>query len=426
MAADETAGSARTEGLTMRKRKRSHEEDVQPKRRPSASSPSSSRNTATKLCHLLALSDDVLLMIMQFLDSISLLNLGETCLRLKGVTSDPNLWKTVDLTSVSSTISDCKRRLCHINQRTKIIKIKGFYVATSDLTLKPPPNLSADMIEVWRRNFDAFEYYNLFGKQLDIKKESISPDLMRIIASKCPQLRELCLLCCNVNANNLDLIDCLPSTLTSLSIVHCNFVNLDPQKSPFFKIHLAVPLIRILDISWNPQWVTNHSLGSLCKCESLTKLNLRGCKRMGELFAYTALAVRFGFRKLETLDLRDTSVGNSEVPCFGSLPVLTHLYLGHTTGHCTTYEPPPGSESDGQITDRGLYYFVNEDWSPTNKLQCLDLWNTKASSNMAQELAKRRHLKWVNFSGTGETADATGSHRTLLNMNDLKVHWSIS
>ena len=84
----------------------------------------------------------------------------------------------------------------------------------------------------------------------------------------------------------------LPSSLTTLSIVHCHFFNLEVDKSPFFGIHDAVPHLTSLDISWNPSWVTNHSLGSICKCPELKLLNLRGCLRMGELFAYTALATR--------------------------------------------------------------------------------------------------------------------------------------
>jgi hypothetical protein len=31
------------------------------------------------------------------------------------------------------------------------------------------------------------------------------------------------------------------------------------------------------------------------------------------------------------LDIRDTSVGDSEVPCFGRLPEIRHLLLGHST-----------------------------------------------------------------------------------------------
>ena len=52
---------------------------------------------------------------------------------------------------------------------------------------------------------------------------------------------------------------------------------------------------QVLDLRDSP-WVTNHSLMAICKIEELRELDLRGCFRMGECFAYTALACRFGFR----------------------------------------------------------------------------------------------------------------------------------
>ena len=62
---------------------------------------------------------------------------------------------------------------------------------------------------------------------------------------------------------------------------------------------------------------------------------------------YTALATRFGFRNTTFIDLRDTFVGDSEVTCFGRLPMITHLYLGKTnpTVHISA---PTNSESNGK------------------------------------------------------------------------------
>ena len=51
----------------------------------------------------------------------------------------------------------------------------------------------------------------------------------------------------------------------------------------------------MLDLRESP-WVTNHSLMAICKLEELREVDLRGCFRIGECFAYTALACRFGFR----------------------------------------------------------------------------------------------------------------------------------
>ena len=74
------------------------------------------------------------------------------------------------------------------------------------------------------------------------------------------------------------------------------------------------------------------------KNEKLLRANLKGCYRIGECFVYTALATRFGFRRLKWLDVRDTSIGDSEVTCFGRLPNIRHLLLGHTTSE--PFSPP--------------------------------------------------------------------------------------
>ena len=57
----------------------------------------------------------------------------------------------------------------------------------------------------------------------------------------------------------------------------------------------------------------------------------------------------------------------------------------------------------------------------------LDLWNCHITLAMMQELAKRRHFDWINFSGTGRNsdpekgheADSEAAYRSLLNMKQL-------
>ena len=61
---------------------------------------------------------------------------------------------------------------------------------------------------------------------------------------------------------------------------------------------------QVLDLMDSP-WVTNHSLMAICKIEELRELDLRGCFRMGECFAYTALACRFGFRYFKSKFAKD-------------------------------------------------------------------------------------------------------------------------
>ena len=80
---------------------------------------------------------------------------------------------------------------------------------------------------------------------VDRSRETLSLALMTMVASKCPHLKELHLLCLNVNGNHFKVVDALPKTLTTLSIVHCNFYNLDPSQSPFFGIHVSVPDLKV-------------------------------------------------------------------------------------------------------------------------------------------------------------------------------------
>ena len=105
---------------------------------------------------------------------------------------------------------------------------------------------------------------------------------------------------------------------------------------------------------------------ALCKLEKLRILKLRGCHRLasfplpsflhchhakapsllpykyfdnariGECFAYTALATRFGFNNVEVFDLRDTNIGDTEVQCFGRKEAVLELLVGGDRGQKIT------------------------------------------------------------------------------------------
>lgn len=81
----------------------------------------------------------------------------------------------------------------------------------------------------------------------------------------------------------------------------------------------------------NCQWLTGHSLLVLSKIPKLKELRLNSCKRLGECVAYASLATRYGFQKLEILDLRCTTFGDSEMCCFSNIKTLTHIYLEHSS-----------------------------------------------------------------------------------------------
>jgi len=116
---------------------------------------------------------------------------------------------------------------------------------------------------------------------------------------------------------------------------------------------------------------------------------------------YTALATRFGFRNATFIDLRDTFVGDSEVTCFGRLPMITHLYLGKTnpTVHIAA---PTNSESNGIITDRGVMSMClgNNDENESGKIQVLCLANTDVTNDCLRKLAGAFPLQILDVRGT--------------------------
>ena len=160
-------------------------------------------------------------------------------------------------------------------------------------------------------------------------------------------------------------------------------------------IHLQQ--LQSLDLT-NSGWLSNHSLQAICKCDLLQRLILKGCRRLGECFAYTALATRFGFKNISWLDLRDTSIGDNEVPCFSRLPKITHLFLGRTASE---YIPPPaGSESNGLITDRGIISMCLSDAQDGNRsIQELSLVRTDITDRCLLKIAGAFPIKQLDIRG---------------------------
>lgn len=63
------------------------------------------------------------------------------------------------------------------------------------------------------------------------------------------------------------------------------------------------------------------------KLQNLKTLSLRGCGKMRNCVPYLSLACRFGFPKLESLDLRETNVSDGELQCLNAIKSLKELFL---------------------------------------------------------------------------------------------------
>lgn len=129
--------------------------------------PSTNHSTIDSTASLLTLSDDVLLHIFGYLDSVTLTKLNRACHRLKNICSDSTLWKTFDTNGVALTVKELRTMVKYFNKRTTSIIIQGFLKVRSKM-----------------------------------HHESITSATLRNISEKCTELGELKLKDCFIDAQN--------------------------------------------------------------------------------------------------------------------------------------------------------------------------------------------------------------------------------
>ena len=116
---------------------------------------------------LLNLSDDVLLQIFGYLDSATLTKLTLTCRRLRNICSDATLWVKFDTEGVPLTVKELRSMLKFVNKRTTSITVHGFLKIRSKM-----------------------------------HHESLTKATLESISQKCPDLLELKLKDCFIDAQN--------------------------------------------------------------------------------------------------------------------------------------------------------------------------------------------------------------------------------
>jgi hypothetical protein len=190
-----------------------------------------------------------------------LYNLTRTCGRLASVASDQSLWRNVDTTSNPFSIAEFRKLLKYFHEKTTKISIGGF-----------------------------------LNQRNRMHHESVSPAILENISERCPNLAKFEMKHCFIDASKIK-VSLFPPSLKHLGLVDCEVINVPAKESYFLNMYTLLPNLESLDLSNSP-WLPNHSLMAICKCEKLSKVSFRGCYRMGECFAYTAMATRFGFRKV--------------------------------------------------------------------------------------------------------------------------------
>ncbi|XP_034946786.1 uncharacterized protein [Chelonus insularis] len=261
--------------------------------------------------HILDFSDDVLLNIIKFLSPQDLMALSLCCQRLNQVSRDRTLWRIVDFRSRPTKNEDLKNVIKFLQPSTTSIAING------------------------RRTMINESEDNL---------EELKIDFVSQIGKVCTNLKELIIEEYSIISKDIKITE-FPSTLEKLSLKGTKVSHLPTIKSYFFKMDLHMQNLKILIVS-DCQWLTGHSLLVISKILKLKELRLDSCKHLGDCVAYASLATRFGFKTLEVLDLRRTSIGDSEIRCLSNTKTLTHLYLEYSSEF---------SESDDTLPRRDIF-----------------------------------------------------------------------
>lgn len=300
--------------------------------------------------YIFRLSDDVLLGILKLLtSSFDIINTSDTCIRLQTICADKSLWRKADFRGRGVRLQLLKTCIKRLNSETKYLAIEGCLQQGAGL----------------------------------VKTENLSEALLRDLRIKCPNLSTLILDKCFIDANKVNII-MLPSTIQHLSITHTEVIN---TTTNYFKdIHTIMPGLNTIDLSYSG-WVPHHSLLSFCKCPGLTELRLRGCFRMGECFAYTAIACKYGFEKVTLFDFRDTEFTDQDTVCFFGRPMVKTMLLGKDFG----------DNSTSKVTDRSI--FGNS--TSINILETLSLRGTKITDVGLKAICNAyKSLKMCDLRGT--------------------------
>ncbi|KFB38117.1 AGAP004683-PA-like protein [Anopheles sinensis] len=254
--------------------------------------------------NLLDLSDEILLLILMQLDANSLLALSTTCTRLQILVADKTLWKEADYSSVRLGTEEVKQNLNHLKPASKTLKLRG-------MTSVYPGDR-------W-------------------KEPTLTPAILESISTKCPQMRRLELTEAYLNTCEIGIV-MFPNTLRSLVLRKCSLSSHNShENSDYFmpqvqmtsflsKIYKHLIQLEELSIEYCT-WFDTHDLMVLSKLPNLRYLSLKGCANLKDSVPYASLATRFGFRKLEVLDLRDTPISDSDVSCFNIVQTLKELLL---------------------------------------------------------------------------------------------------
>ena len=163
------------------------------------------------------------------------------------------------------------------------------------------------------------------------KTPLINSGIIKEIGNKCVSLDEFQISEAFVDASKIKMADFSAiKTIKHFHIVDCEYFNLPSPMSHgsyFKRSHVSLPVLESLEIS-KCNWIDDYDIMVLSKLDSLKKLILKNDIRIGVAMAYLAVSFRFGFKSVEEIDLRGTSLKTHDVKSVVQCGRLKALYLG--------------------------------------------------------------------------------------------------
>ncbi|XP_053683235.1 uncharacterized protein LOC128733577 [Sabethes cyaneus] len=244
---------------------------------------------------LLDLSDEILMEIFLNLDSDSLISLSESCVRLNSLIEDKKLWATADFSKSQLSGQELLRKIKHLQGETRSLKIRGL-TGLYPLDKWKTPTVTANLLAQINKRCPQLEHFEIIEGYMDTNNMAIisfPPSIKTLVFRKCEADRSMA---SEIRMGFLSKIDRTLQKLEELTIEYCS-------------------------------WFDTHDFMVLSKVPHLRYLSLKGCANMKDSVPYASIATRFGFKKLEILDLRDTPISDSDVSCFNIVQSLKELLL---------------------------------------------------------------------------------------------------
>ncbi|XP_016952806.1 uncharacterized protein LOC108026395 [Drosophila biarmipes] len=260
--------------------------------------------------NLLDFCDEVLIEIFQYLDTFSIMAMMHCSPRLENLLLDHRFYHCIDLSNGPLPMGILEEILGRATEKTHTIKICG------------PPSSQHVAGE---------------GRQFTQTLSSVFPKVAT-------QLRVLELQGVSLDFEYIHISE-FPSSLKRLKLIDCSVKVGNMAKSIFHSIEVHLVELEDLSIEDNT-WFEPYYIMGLSKLPSLRRLSLKGCQMLCKFVPYGSMAARFGFQKLESLDLRLTPINNPDLQCFSAIENLKELLLE---------SPPnlPAEQTSAEKTNNG-------------------------------------------------------------------------